>query len=85
MNDATAKISSGIFNGNVNQYGDFDQCLNVDAPNDEFQGKYCLAYLQPLTSKSLKYTEYLRKLLQSHEAFKSNFNDVSEWFISRHN
>ena len=78
MNDAAAKLSSGVFNGNVNQFGDFDQCLNVDAPDDEFQGKYCLAYLQPSILKPLKYTNYLRKLLQSFDAFNSNFDDVSK-------
>lgn len=77
MHDATAKLSSGMLRGNVNNYGDFDQCLDVKATNDDFQGKYCLAWLQPKVSKSLTYTNYLRKLLQSHEAFKSNFDDVS--------
>lgn len=77
MHDATAKLPSGILNGNVNNFGDFDLCYNAEAPSDEFQGKYCLAYLQPSVSKPLKYTNYLRKLMQSHEAFKSNFDDVS--------
>lgn len=77
MNDATARLTSGILNGNVNQLGDFDQCINVREPNEEFRGKYCLAYLQPVIPESLKYTNYLRRLMQSHDAFKSNFDDVS--------
>lgn len=75
MQDATAKIPSGIFNGNLNQYGDYDQCLNVMSSDTKFQGKYCIAYLQP---RSLNGTmKDLLKLVQSHEFFKSNFNDVS--------
>lgn len=77
VHDATAKLPSGVLNGNVNNFGDFDECLNVDAPDNDFQGKYCLSYLQPKVSKPLIYTSYLRKLIQSHEAFKSNFDDVS--------
>lgn len=78
MHDATAKIPSGIFNGNLNQYGDYDQCLNVLANGDKFQGKYCIAYLQP---RSLNGTmKDLLKLVQSHEFFTSNFDDVSFLF-----
>lgn len=78
MNDATAKITSGVLNGNINQFGDFDECLNVEAPDGDFQGKYCLAYLQPTVSKSLKYTNYLRKLMSSFEAFRTTLDDVSQ-------
>ncbi|CRK95963.1 CLUMA_CG009406, isoform A [Clunio marinus] len=73
MHDATAKIPSGIFNGNMNQYGDYDQCLNTVSRSESFQGKYCIAYLQP-RSKSGAMRDLL-KLVQSHEFFKSNFND----------
>ncbi|KAG5684658.1 hypothetical protein PVAND_013876 [Polypedilum vanderplanki] len=84
MNDATARFTtSGLLNGNVNQFGDFDQCVNVREPSNEFRGKYCLAYLQPKVPTSLKYTNHLRLLLQSYDAFKSNFDDpghrVPKW------
>lgn len=75
--DSSAKLPSGVLNGNVNQFGDFDQCLSVEATNNNLQGKYCVAYLQPTVSTSLRYTNYLRKLLQSYDAFRSNFDDVS--------
>jgi hypothetical protein len=32
--------------GNINQYGNFDQCLSVNEPGNLFKGKYCLAYFQ---------------------------------------
>lgn len=77
VNDGNARFGSGILNGNINQFGDFDQCINVRHPSNEFRGKYCLAYFQPTVTKSLKYMDYLRRLIQSHDAFKSNLNDVS--------
>lgn len=77
MYDASAKISSGILNGNVNRYGDYDQCLNVIAENKEYQGKYCLAYIQPTVTPDFKYLNYLRTLALSFEAYKSEFDDVS--------
>ncbi|XP_017792734.1 PREDICTED: uncharacterized protein LOC108574590 [Habropoda laboriosa] len=49
MLDSSAKIPSGLLRGNVNQLGDFDECLGVVAHvklNDntiKVQGKYCLA------------------------------------------
>ncbi|KOB64845.1 Uncharacterized protein OBRU01_23542 [Operophtera brumata] len=41
--DASAKIPSGIMTGNVNDLGDYYQCLSIDEfVNDwEIQGKYC--------------------------------------------
>lgn len=79
VHDANARLTSGILNGNVNQLGDFDQCLSARMSHDEIRGKYCLAYLQPSVPASLKYTNYLRRLMQSHDAFKSNFEDVSNY------
>ncbi|KAK1137956.1 hypothetical protein K0M31_002448 [Melipona bicolor] len=49
MLDSSAKVPSGILRGNVNQFGDFDECLGVMAHvklNEKtirVQGKYCLA------------------------------------------
>ncbi|XP_029161386.1 LOW QUALITY PROTEIN: uncharacterized protein LOC114933095 [Nylanderia fulva] len=49
MLDSSAKISSGLLRGNVNQLGDYDQCLGVlayvkvDERPIKIQGKYCLA------------------------------------------
>lgn len=77
MYDASAKLSSGVLNGNVNRYGDFDQCLNVIAENANFQGQYCLAYIQPTVSADYKYLNYLRTLALSFESYKSTFDDVS--------
>jgi hypothetical protein len=80
VHDSTAKVPSGILNGNVNQFGDFDQCLSVVASNHSFQGKYCLASLQPKLSKPDQILEDYKKLIQSNYALRSEFEDVS--FIS---
>ena len=77
VHDATAKVSAGILNGNVNQYGDFDQCINAQASNNEFGGKYCLAFIQPTVPEGLHYIKYLRKLFLSLESYKNTLDDVS--------
>lgn len=47
--DSSAKIPSGLLRGNVNQLGDFDECLGImahvklDDKTIKVQGKYCLA------------------------------------------
>nr|XP_033338952.1 uncharacterized protein LOC117227633 isoform X1 [Megalopta genalis] len=49
MLDSSAKIPSGLLRGNVNQLGDFDECMGVMAhvklnnATIKVQGKYCLA------------------------------------------
>lgn len=77
VHDASAKVPSGILSGNVNQFGDFDECLSVNAPNDEFSGKYCLAYVQIDVPEYFPRLKRIRKLLQSHDAFVNDFSDVS--------
>lgn len=73
MFDATAKVPSGILNGNVNQYGDFDECLSVE------NAQYCLVEidLQPLWKEP--YLKFQNKA-HSYFAFKEEFNDVSFYF-----
>lgn len=77
MQDSTAKIPSGILNGNLNQYGDFDKCLSTLAPDNQYQGQYCLAYLQPRAIEHNAFLEYLRLQIHSWEAFKNDIDDVS--------
>lgn len=77
MYDASAKLTSGILNGNVNQYGDFDQCLDSAVKSNNFKSQYCLAHIQPKVASSFEYLSYLRTLSLSFEAYKSKFEDVS--------
>ncbi|XP_033228277.1 O-acyltransferase like protein-like [Belonocnema kinseyi] len=74
MYDATAKMPSGLLNGNVNQLGDFDECLGVEG-SEGIRGKYCLAYLQLDVDQSRPDLKYLHRLLHSHYAFRSNMTD----------
>lgn len=91
VHDASGKLNSGILNGNINQPGDFDQCLGIqqrmkdqdqDIDQDEdgetiIRGQYCLAYAQPVLPHKSKRLQSFFKLIQSHGPFKSEFNDVS--------
>lgn len=74
--DATAKVPSGLLSGNVNQFGDFDECVGVEG-KDGIRGQYCLAYLQLDVDQSRPDLKYLHRLLHSHYAFRSNMTDVS--------
>ena len=90
MFDSSAKIPSGLLNGNVNQYGDFDQCLDLktelDPPmyphleNYRIVGKYCLATLDLDIRKSSARNPVLVEvddLMHAHRPFISTVNDVS--------
>ncbi|XP_043475076.1 O-acyltransferase like protein-like [Leptopilina heterotoma] len=74
MYDATAKMPSGLLNGNVNQFGDFDECIGIEG-SEGIRGQYCLAYLQLDFDQSRPDLKYLHRLLHSHYAFRSNFSD----------
>lgn len=75
--DANPKWPSGILNGNLNQYGDFDQCLSIVAETGNFQGQYCLASIQVSLPKQFKNLTFLRKLALATEPYLSNLEDVS--------
>ncbi|XP_046748815.1 uncharacterized protein LOC124412737 [Diprion similis] len=45
MIDAAGKYPAGILSGNIRSMGNFDQCLKVRHPDNEYVGKYCLARL----------------------------------------
>lgn len=76
MIDANAKLPSGILSGNINQLGDFDECLSVVARNNDFRGQYCLASAQLSVPRKFKYLNRLKKLVLSNEPYKSDFDDV---------
>lgn len=74
--DATAKMPSGLLSGNINQLGDFDECLTLKG-SQGIRGQYCLAYLQLEIDQSRQDLRQLHRLIHSHYAFKSNITDVS--------
>lgn len=74
--DASAKLPSGILNGNVNQLGDFDLCLRSNSKRDNIKGQYCLAALQ-IKAPSSMYMAGIHRLTHAHLAFKSKLDDVS--------
>lgn len=40
--DATSKLQSGMVRGNVANFGDFEECIQVEKPDGSLTGKYCL-------------------------------------------
>lgn len=75
MHDSSAKISSGLLSGNINNYGDFDECLQARSPAKDIQGQYCLAYMTIDVPEEMLHLNKLRKLSQSLETFRSNFSN----------
>ena len=80
MFDANAKISSGLLNGNIHQFGDFDQCINAASPTKQFQGKYCLSHIMFEIPKSQEYLNHLKHQMLALNPFDSEFDDVSVIF-----
>ncbi|XP_058443935.1 O-acyltransferase like protein [Malaya genurostris] len=79
MHDATGKLSSGVLNGNINQYGDYDQCLNVrggsKSQTAHLRGRYCLAGIQPKVVSSTPFLRHIFNLVQSHGILTSDLGD----------
>lgn len=75
--DANSKFTSGLLSGNVNNIGDFDECLSVENTEYRISGRHCVIELQPNIDTTSPYLNYLRKLAQSFEIIQSNFDDVS--------
>lgn len=80
MYDANAKLPSGILRGNIDQFGDFDQCLNIVSRNHTFKGQYCLANIMVTLPRNFHFLNYLRKFTMSLEILRSRFEDVSKAF-----
>lgn len=77
MFDANAKFPSGVLNGNINQFGDFDQCMGVASRNSSFKGQYCLVTIQPMSMpENEKHLNVIKKLVLAKESHKSEFEDV---------
>ncbi|CAH0393445.1 unnamed protein product [Bemisia tabaci] len=64
MFDATAKLSSGLFSGNAQQLGEYDQCIDLKSPTMrtsnplddpvETAGKYCLVLADVAANQDAK-------------------------------
>lgn len=82
MFDASAKISSGVLSGNINSFGDFDECLNARSPLSGASAQYCLAYVNIEIPDEMNHLNRLKKLSHSLETFQSNstrgLDDVSD-------
>ncbi|XP_050341990.1 nose resistant to fluoxetine protein 6-like [Nymphalis io] len=87
MLDATAKIPSGLLQGNGIQLGDFDQCLGIRARVQldtgsvvKIQGKYCLAMVD--VKAEHPDLEAPIHLVQARNLFKSRIDDPGH-FVPR--
>ncbi|XP_030563114.1 uncharacterized protein LOC115764315 [Drosophila novamexicana] len=96
MLDATAKIGAGLLRGNINQFGDYDQCTKVSTTVQttaskspmRVHGKYCLAQIEMRsTLSSLKEPLHLlhgRDLWHAHLKHPKHFApryNIANWGI----
>jgi hypothetical protein len=80
VHDSSAKLPAGLLNGNVNQYGDIDQCLNVRSPwqGGVIKGRYCLTTVAlHLSDPDHPLLSHVQQLLLSHRMMRSELDDVS--------
>lgn len=83
MLDSSAKIPSGLLRGNVNQLGDYDECLGisahvkVDDKTIKVQGKYCLANVDIYAI--LPEMKVPVNLIQSRNFLRATLHDVSNF------
>ncbi|XP_063992278.1 uncharacterized protein LOC135170416 [Diachasmimorpha longicaudata] len=87
MLDSGGKIPSGLLRGNVNQFGDFDQCLGISSKirldNKQtlrIQGKYCLAAVD--IQATIPETRVPVHLMQSRGFLRGSMKD-SGHFVPR--
>lgn len=82
--DSSGKVPASLLRGNINQLGDFDQCVNVKgsyenssdfmSDREEIYGKYCLAAIDITLPPAL---HTINNLIHSHYVIKSKLADVS--------
>lgn len=82
MYDSTGKLPSGILNGNINQFGDYEQCLSVAHKPTGIRGKYCLAtiFINMDENYPNKKLTAILDMAQSYKAFHMTHSDVSHKF-----
>ena len=84
MVDSSGKVPPSLLRGNINQLGDFDQCVSVHgvmenntdvyASAEAIYGKYCLASIDVTLPLSMK---TINNLIHSHYVIRSRLTDVS--------
>lgn len=79
--DASAKLPSGIISGNLNQFGDFDECISVLGGNQgqKIKGKYCLANIHIKINNENAEEPKIQALddaIHSHRMLTNNIFDV---------
>jgi Nose resistant-to-fluoxetine protein, N-terminal domain len=81
--DSHGRVPASLLSGNVNQYGDFDQCLRVEhrpqGSAETIKGQYVLAHFDLQVSGKVNnpQLEHLLTLAHSYDVITSNFSDVS--------
>ncbi len=57
MVDSNGHLPSGILSGSITDFGDYDQCIQIDELIEEslrIEGKYCFLTIRPLRKEKYK-------------------------------
>ncbi|PBC30824.1 Nose resistant to fluoxetine protein [Apis cerana cerana] len=87
MLDSNGKLPSSFLQGNVNQYGDFDRCLNVMAHERsngreiEIRGRYFLALIDVDATHPIM--ENLVSIMKSRNMFSSSLHEKRGHFFPK--
>lgn len=83
MFDSSGKLPSSLLKGNVNQLGDFDQCISVEGrygnerTNYDIYGKYCLVSIDITLPQTM---QEIDDLIHSYYVIRSKLTDVSSTY-----
>ena len=67
---------SGIFQGTFTDLGNYDQCVEIQIPDDNSSGQYCLVDFKPKLPP-LKFTQTMFKSVNKSLIFKSIYDSNS--------
>lgn len=77
VHDSNAKLPSSLLRGNINQYGDFDQCLRTKSAEGDWSGEYCLAKVFLTVPETLPVIKHLKEDFVVQDVYSCNLTDAS--------
>ncbi|XP_044737874.1 nose resistant to fluoxetine protein 6-like [Chrysoperla carnea] len=83
MIDASSKFQPGVLQGNLVDFGAFDECLGVNYEKKQIKGKYCLTKLKISSILSQNAYEQQQKFTKALNNFPVNFGRPPPDFSQR--
>jgi hypothetical protein len=90
--DASAKIPSGLLEGTIADYGEYEECLNIKVTEEEplpISGKYCMTLISmpiPLKPRILKFHKPILNVSQTpleNKIWELVANNLNLFYMSK--